>query len=316
MYPTKRPRRQGRRRRRCSKPTREAGRIVLDSETTLAGMPPEAWDYQLGNRSALEWILDQYKEKKPKDPTIREKFDTYRFADYKEKVIDLLARVTTVSVETQRIVEEMKKAQGAEGVLHRHSATEAPMTRTDFDCNPRARRRRLRRALPGSRCGEPGRYRRGSDEQFARSRVELFFESASLEEIKRRVKGEVYVTRLEVAAALDSRCFPGRGQRPCSRFTDSPRFANAQPLCDAEEIRGGDDHGAGPDASRDSHWHLAVDHPSSKSRARSFSTRRGRLLRRVMRWLCAQPNSEAAQYGSNSESLNALRLSRNRLCRI
>jgi hypothetical protein len=29
---------------------------------------------------------------------IREKFDTYRFADYKEKVIDLLARVTTVSV--------------------------------------------------------------------------------------------------------------------------------------------------------------------------------------------------------------------------
>jgi predicted helicase len=25
-----------------------------------------------GNRSALEWILDQYKEKKPKDPTIAE----------------------------------------------------------------------------------------------------------------------------------------------------------------------------------------------------------------------------------------------------
>ena len=70
------------------------GFITLDSETTLAGMPPEAWDYKLGNRSALEWILDQYKEKKPKDPTIREKFNTYRFADYKEKVIDLLMRVT------------------------------------------------------------------------------------------------------------------------------------------------------------------------------------------------------------------------------
>ena len=38
------------------------------------------------------------------------KFDTYRFADYKDKVIDLLARVTTVSVETQRIVEAMKQA--------------------------------------------------------------------------------------------------------------------------------------------------------------------------------------------------------------
>ncbi|HET7563017.1 MAG TPA: type ISP restriction/modification enzyme, partial [Rhodanobacteraceae bacterium] len=43
------------------KADKEGGRIVLDSETTLAGVPPEAWDYKLGNRSALEWILDQYK---------------------------------------------------------------------------------------------------------------------------------------------------------------------------------------------------------------------------------------------------------------
>ena len=34
-----------------------------------------------------------------------------------------------------------------------------------------------------------------------REAVELFFEAASPEEIKRRVKGEVYVTRLEVAVA-------------------------------------------------------------------------------------------------------------------
>ncbi len=79
-----------------------------DKKRTAAGT--ERSPYRFGNRSALEWILDQYKESKPKDPTIRERFDTYRFADYKEKVIDLLARVTTVSVETQRIVEEMTKA--------------------------------------------------------------------------------------------------------------------------------------------------------------------------------------------------------------
>ena len=88
-----------------------AGRITFDSETTLDGVSEAAWAYKLGNRSALEWILDQYKEKKPKDPTIREKFDTYRFADYKEKVIDLLMRVTTVSVETMAIVEAMKNAK-------------------------------------------------------------------------------------------------------------------------------------------------------------------------------------------------------------
>lgn len=89
---------------------KDAGSIALDSETTLRGIPSEAWDYKLGNRCALEWVLDQYKEKKPKDPTIREKFDTYRFADYKEKVIDLLMRVTTVSVETVRITQAMKAA--------------------------------------------------------------------------------------------------------------------------------------------------------------------------------------------------------------
>ncbi len=87
-----------------------AGSITLDSETTLRGIPPEAWTYKLGNRSALDWVLAQYKEKKPKDPTIREKFDTYRFANYKEKVIDLLARVTTVSVETVKVVNELRLA--------------------------------------------------------------------------------------------------------------------------------------------------------------------------------------------------------------
>ncbi len=92
------------------KADKDGGRILVDSRTTLSGIPPEAWDYRLGNRSALEWILDQYKEKKPKDPTIRERFNTYRFADYKEKVIDLLARVTTVSLRTTAIVSAMPSA--------------------------------------------------------------------------------------------------------------------------------------------------------------------------------------------------------------
>jgi len=40
--------------------------------------------------------------------TRREKFNTYRFADHKEKVIDLLMRVTRVSVETMNIVDAMR----------------------------------------------------------------------------------------------------------------------------------------------------------------------------------------------------------------
>ena len=79
---------------------KERRTITLDERTTLSGVPAKAWEYQLGSRSALEWVLDQYKEKKPKDPTIREKFNTYRFSDHKE-------RVCTVSAATMEIVDSM-----------------------------------------------------------------------------------------------------------------------------------------------------------------------------------------------------------------
>ena len=93
---------------------KERGAIRLDEETTLAGVPPEAWEYRLGSRSALEWVLDQYKEKKPRDPTIRERFNTYRFADHKERVVELLDRVCAVSVATVGIVGELEERSGVE----------------------------------------------------------------------------------------------------------------------------------------------------------------------------------------------------------
>ncbi len=86
---------------------KDQGTIVLDEQTTLTGVPVEAWEYWLGNRSALEWVLDQYKERKPRDPTILEQFNTYRFADYKEHVIDLLGRVCAVSAFTTTMVNEL-----------------------------------------------------------------------------------------------------------------------------------------------------------------------------------------------------------------
>jgi predicted helicase len=86
-----------------------AGNIFIDTETQLTGIPTTAWDYKLGNRAAIDWVLDQRKEKTPRDPTIREKFNTYRFADYKEETIELLSRVITVSLETIKITDAMRK---------------------------------------------------------------------------------------------------------------------------------------------------------------------------------------------------------------
>ena len=86
---------------------KERGVIVLDDATRLTGIPPEAWRYKLGARSALEWVLDQYKERKPRDPAVAARFAPYRFADHKERVIALLRRVCAVSVATVGIVDDM-----------------------------------------------------------------------------------------------------------------------------------------------------------------------------------------------------------------
>jgi hypothetical protein len=55
----------------------------------------------------LEYALDQ-RPPPPVYPTIAKLFNTYRFADHKDKVIDLLKRICTVSVRTMEIVGEME----------------------------------------------------------------------------------------------------------------------------------------------------------------------------------------------------------------
>ncbi len=93
---------------------KEGGIIRVDEQTRLTGVPESAWRYRLGSRSALEWVLDQYRERKPRDPTIAARFNNYRFADYKEGVIELLQRVCTVSVGTMDVVDRMAYWEGEE----------------------------------------------------------------------------------------------------------------------------------------------------------------------------------------------------------
>ena len=49
---------------------KETGTIEIDAASMLDGIPAAAWDYKLGNRSGLEWVLDQWKEHKISDPTV------------------------------------------------------------------------------------------------------------------------------------------------------------------------------------------------------------------------------------------------------
>ena len=68
---------------------------------TLEGIPPEAFDYRLGNRSALEWIVDQYRIKVDKRSGIRN--DPNRTED-PEYILRLIGQIITVSLETMEIV--------------------------------------------------------------------------------------------------------------------------------------------------------------------------------------------------------------------
>ena len=91
-------------------------KIIIDDKTTLENVPDEALQYKFSSKCALEWILEFYKESKNMisdkscdDPQIKERFNTYKFADHKEYVIDLLQKVTTVSIETIKLRKELEK---------------------------------------------------------------------------------------------------------------------------------------------------------------------------------------------------------------
>ncbi|TAE69000.1 MAG: helicase [Bacteroidetes bacterium] len=83
------------------------GVIEIDEITTISNIPNEVWEYKLGNRSAVEWVLDQYKPYKSSDETIQTQFNAYDFFEYKEEVIKLLLQVIYVSVETMKIIKNL-----------------------------------------------------------------------------------------------------------------------------------------------------------------------------------------------------------------
>jgi predicted helicase len=71
---------------------------LTGSTETLAGIPPETFDYRLGSRSALDWIVDQYQVKGESDPN-REGDPGY--------IVRLIGQVVRVSMETQKIVKAL-----------------------------------------------------------------------------------------------------------------------------------------------------------------------------------------------------------------
>jgi len=78
--------------------------LKVNDTLALAGIPPETFEYRLGNRSALEWVIDQYQVTEDKRSGIRS--DPNR-ADDPEYITKLVQRVIRVSLETVRIVKAL-----------------------------------------------------------------------------------------------------------------------------------------------------------------------------------------------------------------
>jgi predicted helicase len=80
--------------------------IVYSSRITVGGIPEAAYRYMLGSRSAVEWIIDRYQVKTDKGSGIVNDPNAWsREVENPRYILDLLARIVTVSLETMAIVD-------------------------------------------------------------------------------------------------------------------------------------------------------------------------------------------------------------------
>ena len=87
--------------------------IVYNTTLTLDGIPAEVFDYRLGNRSALEWVINQYQVKKNErkvNGAVRGSgiVNDPNRADDERYIVRLIGKVITVSLETVQIVERIR----------------------------------------------------------------------------------------------------------------------------------------------------------------------------------------------------------------
>lgn len=82
--------------------------IVYNQYITLSGIPEDAYRYQLGSKSAIEWVMDRYQVKTDKKSGIvNDPNDWSKEVGNPRYILDLLARIATVSLETMKIVDAL-----------------------------------------------------------------------------------------------------------------------------------------------------------------------------------------------------------------
>jgi predicted helicase len=78
--------------------------LVVNESLTLGKIPPEVFEHRLGNRSALDWVIDQYQVSTDKRSGITSDPNN---PDDEEYIVRLVGQVVRVSVETVKIVNSL-----------------------------------------------------------------------------------------------------------------------------------------------------------------------------------------------------------------
>ena len=77
--------------------------IIYNDDITISGIPEEAYNYKVAGRSAIWWIMNRYQVKTDKKSGIVN--DPNKWSDDPRYIIDLLARIVTVSIESVRLID-------------------------------------------------------------------------------------------------------------------------------------------------------------------------------------------------------------------
>ncbi|GLB64922.1 hypothetical protein NCCP2495_28020 [Dietzia sp. NCCP-2495] len=82
--------------------------IIYNPKVTITGIPIEADDYMLGSRSALGWIIDRWQVKTDKaSGIVNDPNDWCDEVGDPQYIVELIKKVTTVAVETNKIVDAL-----------------------------------------------------------------------------------------------------------------------------------------------------------------------------------------------------------------
>lgn len=85
--------------------TSKSRTIIFNDTITISNIPLKAYSYIIDDKSAIEWIMDQYQVKTDKKSGITD--DPNDYSDDQKYIFNLLLRIINVSIQTVDLVNQL-----------------------------------------------------------------------------------------------------------------------------------------------------------------------------------------------------------------